>query len=40
MTKIALEFTVNGEARSLLVDGHRSLLDTLREEAGLTGTKR
>lgn len=40
MTKIALEFTVNGEARSLLVDGHRSLLDTLREEAGLTGTKK
>ncbi|MGA0616985.1 (2Fe-2S)-binding protein [Paracoccus sp. KR1-242] len=40
MTKIHLEFTVNGEARSASVDGYRSLLDTLREELGLTGTKK
>jgi carbon-monoxide dehydrogenase small subunit len=32
--------TVNGEERSLAVAGHRSLLDSLREEAGLTGTKK
>lgn len=32
--------TVNGEERSLAVEGYRSLLDALREEAGLTGTKK
>ncbi|MFD2441270.1 (2Fe-2S)-binding protein [Paracoccus kondratievae] len=40
MNKIHLEITVNGEARSMMVEGHRSLLDALREEAGLTGTKK
>ncbi|SMG33965.1 (2Fe-2S)-binding protein [Paracoccus sp. J56] len=40
MNKIHLEITVNGEARSMMVEGHHSLLDALREEAGLTGTKK
>lgn len=40
MKKIHLEFSVNGEQRSVLVEGYRSLLDTLREEVGLTGTKK
>jgi carbon-monoxide dehydrogenase small subunit len=32
--------TINGEERELAVLPHRSLLDTLRNEAGLTGTKK
>ena len=32
--------TLNGEARELVVACHRSLLDALRFEAGLTGTKK
>src|SRR5207247_3537004 len=36
--KIAL--TINGEARELAVEPYRSLLDVLRNEAGLTGTKK
>ena len=35
-----LRLTVNGEAYDLLVETHRSLLDVLREEIGLTGTKK
>lgn len=31
--------TVNGRRRSLEVPAHRTLLDALREELGLTGTK-
>lgn len=38
--KHELTMTVNGEARELTVDAHRSLLDALRNEAGLTGTKK
>jgi carbon-monoxide dehydrogenase small subunit len=38
--KRMLETTINGEPCEIAVDGHRSLLDTLREEAGLTGTKK
>src|SRR5215813_12876377 len=34
-----LEFTLNGQSRSLSVDPRRSLLDVLREDLGLTGTK-
>ncbi|MFV1969557.1 MAG: (2Fe-2S)-binding protein [Acidimicrobiia bacterium] len=30
---------VNGTARHLFVDAHRTLLETLREDLGLTGTK-
>ena len=33
-------FALNGERRSLDVDTHRTLLDVLRDEFGLTGTKR
>ena len=32
--------TINGEARELAVEPYRSLLDVLRYEAGLTGTKK
>jgi carbon-monoxide dehydrogenase small subunit len=32
--------TINGEARELAVEPFHSLLDTLRNEAGLTGTKK
>lgn len=35
-----LEITINGEQREVIVNEHRSLLDTLREEIGLTGTKK
>jgi carbon-monoxide dehydrogenase small subunit len=38
--KTLVTLTVNGEERSLAVEGYRSLLDSLREEAGLTGTKK
>lgn len=38
--KKLIHTTINGEARELTVDCHRSLLDTLRLEAGLTGTKK
>jgi carbon-monoxide dehydrogenase small subunit len=34
-----LEMTVNGKVVSLQVDGMRSLLDVLREDLGLWGTK-
>ncbi|MFQ6027726.1 MAG: (2Fe-2S)-binding protein [Dehalococcoidia bacterium] len=40
MTKKPLQFTVNGEPRQLLVEPYYSLLDTLRDEAHLTGTKK
>ena len=32
--------TINGEARELAVEPYHSLLDALRNEAGLTGTKK
>lgn len=38
--KSIVTLTVNGEERSLAVECYRSLLDVLREEAGLTGTKK
>ena len=34
-----IQFTVNGQARSFLTDTRRTLLDVLREDLGLTGTK-
>lgn len=40
MNKHLITFTVNGEAREIAVAPHRSLLDALRSEAGLTGTKK
>ena len=35
-----ITLTINGERRELAVQGYRTLLDTLRNEAGLTGTKK
>ncbi len=40
MSKKIVSFTVNGEARDMVVTPNRSLLDALRSEAGLTGTKK
>jgi carbon-monoxide dehydrogenase small subunit len=40
MSKRIVPLTLNGEARELVVEPHRSLLDALRFEAGLTGTKK
>ena len=37
--KTRLTLTVNGEARELLVPVHKTLLEVLREELDLTGTK-
>jgi carbon-monoxide dehydrogenase small subunit len=37
--KLHLTLTVNGEARELLVDGYKTLLELLREDLQLTGTK-
>ena len=34
-----IRFNVNGAARKVTTDGDRSLLDVLREDLGLTGTK-
>ncbi|MBM4044858.1 MAG: (2Fe-2S)-binding protein [Planctomycetes bacterium] len=36
---VAITFTVNGQPRSITTDAARSLLDVLREDLGLTGTK-
>ena len=40
MTPRMVNFTVNGEERQIVVTPNRSLLDALRAEAGLTGTKK
>jgi aerobic-type carbon monoxide dehydrogenase small subunit (CoxS/CutS family) len=34
-----LQFTVNGKQQHVLTDSRRTLLDVLREDLGLTGTK-
>ena len=39
MHKVRLQLQVNGEARELLAAPHHTLLEVLREELGLTGTK-
>src|SRR3954470_19324768 len=39
MPKMVLETTINGEAVELLVQPYHTLLETLRETAGLTGAK-
>lgn len=39
MSKIQVETTVNGESTSFLCTARQSLLDVLRDELGLTGTK-
>lgn len=40
MNKKVITFTVNGEPCDITVAPNRSLLDALRTEAGLTGTKK
>jgi 4-hydroxybenzoyl-CoA reductase subunit gamma len=40
MTKRIVRFTVNGRAREHAVADHALLLDVLRDDLGLTGTKR
>jgi aerobic-type carbon monoxide dehydrogenase small subunit (CoxS/CutS family) len=37
--KVQLTLTVNGEARDVVVATHKTLLEVLREDLGLTGTK-
>jgi carbon-monoxide dehydrogenase small subunit len=37
---VLVKLTINGEAREVEVEPYRSLLDMLRNEAGLTGTKK
>ncbi len=37
--KVRLTFTVNGEPVDVLADGYKTLLEILREDLGLTGTK-
>ena len=39
MTKQLLTLRVNGEPRTIAADTHHTLLEVLREELGLTGTK-
>lgn len=37
--KRELHITVNGDAHHILVDTHRTLLEVIRDDIGLTGTK-
>src|SRR4051812_35915075 len=37
--KVRLSLQVNGEERELLFDGYKTLLEVLREDLGLSGTK-
>ena len=39
MKSARMRLTVNGEERELLFHGYKTLLEVLREELGLTGTK-
>ena len=39
MAKMALGLEVNGERHDVLVEPHRTLLEVLRDDLGLTGTK-
>jgi len=39
MERERLRLTINGEEREILAPVHHTLLEVLREEAGLTGTK-
>jgi carbon-monoxide dehydrogenase small subunit len=39
MSKLALSLTINGECHEVLTEPHRTLLDVLRVDLGLTGTK-
>ena len=39
MTKSLVTFRVNGETHTVAAEPHHTLLEVLREELGLTGTK-
>jgi carbon-monoxide dehydrogenase small subunit len=39
MTTLAIALTVNGRSRSIDVEPHHTLLEVLRDDLGLTGTK-
>jgi aerobic carbon-monoxide dehydrogenase small subunit len=39
MTRVALSLTINGERHEVFTEPHRTLLDVLRVDLGLTGTK-
>jgi len=39
VSKLALTLTINGERHEILTEPHRTLLDVLRADLGLTGTK-
>ena len=39
MTKLHVSTTINNEAREYLCEPNQSMLDVLRDELGLTGTK-
>jgi carbon-monoxide dehydrogenase small subunit len=39
MSKLALTLTINGERHEVFTEPHRTLLDVLRVDLGLTGTK-
>ncbi len=39
MSRIAVSLTINGETHEVLTEPHRTLLDVLRSDLGLTGTK-
>jgi carbon-monoxide dehydrogenase small subunit len=39
VTSVALTLSVNGEHHQVLAEPHRTLLDVLRRDLGLTGTK-
>ena len=39
MSRLALSLRINGETHEVLTEPHRTLLDVLRDDLGLTGTK-
>lgn len=39
MARLQVETVINGESREFLCDANQSMLDVLRDELGLTGTK-
>jgi carbon-monoxide dehydrogenase small subunit len=39
VSKVALSLAINGERHDVLAEPHRTLLDVLRSDLGLTGTK-
>jgi aerobic-type carbon monoxide dehydrogenase small subunit (CoxS/CutS family) len=39
MTRLTLALRINGEAHEVLTEPHRTLLEVLRDDLGLTGTK-